>query len=150
MDNEQGRIYLAYGSNLNLGQMERRCPAATVLGPAELKDYRLTFRGSDGQAVATIEEEKGKSVPVLLWHITPEDEEALDVYEGYPRKYIKKMLRVFFQGEWVEAMAYVMNDGWSLGMPGEGYLHTIREGYEAFGFDQSILEEAVEYSSSDI
>lgn len=40
------KIYIAYGSNLNLPQMAQRCPAAKVLGKSELKDYELLFRGS--------------------------------------------------------------------------------------------------------
>ena len=31
------RLYLAYGSNLNLAQMQYRCPGAKVAGTAELQ-----------------------------------------------------------------------------------------------------------------
>ena len=48
------KLYVAYGSNLNLEQMARRCPKAKVVGIGNLKDYQLTFR-----RVATIEPEKG-------------------------------------------------------------------------------------------
>ena len=34
-------IYLAYGSNLHIGQMQRRCPTAEVLGTSTLHGYRL-------------------------------------------------------------------------------------------------------------
>ena len=30
-------LYIAYGSNLNVGQMRMRCPHATILGTANLK-----------------------------------------------------------------------------------------------------------------
>ena len=40
------KYYLAYGSNLNVSQMERRCPAARVAGVAEIKGYELLFKGS--------------------------------------------------------------------------------------------------------
>ena len=55
-------IYLAYGSNLHIGQMQRRCPTAEVLGTSTLQGYRLVFNG-----VATIEPDTDRSVPVLLW-----------------------------------------------------------------------------------
>ena len=55
-------IYLAYGSNLHIGQMQRRCPTAEVLGTSTLHGYRLVFNG-----VATIEPDPDRSVPVLLW-----------------------------------------------------------------------------------
>ncbi len=46
----QERLYIAYGSNLNLPQMGRRCPTAKVVGTSEIKNYELLFRG-----VATVE-----------------------------------------------------------------------------------------------
>lgn len=39
------KIYIAYGSNLNLPQMAIRCPGAAVIGKSALKDYELVFRG---------------------------------------------------------------------------------------------------------
>ena len=82
----KGRMYFAYGSNINLDQMSVRCPNATVIGPVTLNNYELTFRGRmDGCGVANIEPKKGSAVPGLLWHITPQCEAALDVYEGAPK-----------------------------------------------------------------
>lgn len=77
--------YIAYGSNMNLEQMERRCPGARVIGRGWLRDYRLFFAGRSEAAVASIEPAEGHAVPVVLWEITPEDEQALDRYEGYVR-----------------------------------------------------------------
>ena len=31
-ERRKGKLYIAYGSNLNLNQMHRRCPTATVVG----------------------------------------------------------------------------------------------------------------------
>ena len=39
------RLYIAYGSNLNLPQMAFRCPTAEVVGASELKDYELLAAG---------------------------------------------------------------------------------------------------------
>ena len=39
--------YIAYGSNMNIEQMERRCPGARVAGKGWLKDHRLFFAGHD-------------------------------------------------------------------------------------------------------
>ena len=49
------RLYIAYGSNLNLPQMEYRCPTAKVVGAGEVQGYELLFRGGSRGAVATIE-----------------------------------------------------------------------------------------------
>ncbi|MCL6558306.1 MAG: gamma-glutamylcyclotransferase [Firmicutes bacterium] len=148
MDEEKGTIYLAYGSNLNLKQMACRCPTAQVLGSARLTGYRLLFRGGNGGAVATIEKQKGGSVPVLLWRITPYDEEALDRYEGYPHLYRKETVKVRFKGQWVPAMAYIMNEGRPLGTPSRYYYEVIRQGYMDAGFDISVLNKAVHASVS--
>jgi len=141
----ENRIYLAYGSNLNLEQMSWRCPYARALGPVEVQDYQLLFRGGNGGAVATIEPKKGAIVPALLWEITPRDEEALDRYEGWPHLYRKEDISVTFNGAGIEVMAYIMNAG-PLGLPGAGYLGTILEGYEALGFDPLALDTAVKAS----
>lgn len=139
-------VYMAYGSNLNLEQMGVRCPGAEVLGPALLEGYGLLFRGVDGGAVATVEPKEGGSVPVLLWTISPEDERALDRYEGWPRLYRKETLRVSFGGKRTRVMAYIMNDGYPPALPGRNYLQTISEGYESAGFDVRTLLAAVQRS----
>lgn len=141
------RLYIAYGSNLNLAQMKHRCPTAEVIGAAELQNWRLWFRGDHHSAVATIEREQGFQVPVLIWRIQPQDELSLDRYEGFPFLYRKETLRLTVNGRWVYAMVYIMNEaGNSYGAPSMGYLSTIREGYESAGFDTGILYDAVNRS----
>lgn len=77
------KIYIAYGSNMNLRQMAHRCTTAKVIGTSELTDYQLLFRGARHGAVATVEPCEGYSVPVVVWEITTNDEVALDRYEGW-------------------------------------------------------------------
>ena len=140
------RLYIAYGSNLNLPQMAFRCPTAEVAGKSELKGYELLFRGGRRGAVATVEPKDGGSVPVLLWKIRKEDEEALDRYEGYPHFYEKQMMEVELDGKPVSAMVYVMTPGHEFGIPSDYYADVIREGYETAGFDLQILEDAIDHA----
>lgn len=143
MDSKKDRLYIAYGSNLNLMQMERRCPTAEVIGKTELKDWRLRFRGGRLSAVATVEKANGYKVPVLVWKLQPEDERALDRYEGWPHLYRKEMRRVTVNGKRVYAMIYIMNEsGNPYGTPSGHYLSTILEGYKTAGFDTAPLTEA--------
>lgn len=137
------RLYIAYGSNLNLPQMAFRCPTAEIAGKSELKGYELLFRGGRRGAVATVEPKDGGSVPVLLWKIREADEEALDRYEGYPHFYEKQMMEVELDGKPVSAMVYVMTPGHEFGIPSDYYADVIREGYETAGFDLQILEDAI-------
>lgn len=139
MKREEERLYIAYGSNLNLPQMEKRCPGATVVGTSEVRGYELLFRG-----VATIEPRKNASVPVLLWKISPRNEKALDRYEGWPHLYRKENMEVEIEGKNVSAMVYVMNDGRQAAMPHSGYYHVIAEGYRTAGMDMHVLEQALE------
>lgn len=48
-------LYFAYGSNINLEQMEHRCPDAQLVGPVTLQNYELQFRGS---GFATVSQER--------------------------------------------------------------------------------------------
>ena len=36
-------LYFAYGSNIDLEKMARRCPAAQVVGPGIPENYELAF-----------------------------------------------------------------------------------------------------------
>ena len=136
------KIYLAYGSNLNVKQMGYRCPEATVLGTTFLEGFELIFRGRHEAAVATVEPKDGSRVPVLLWETSTNDERALDHYEGYPYLYRKECIEVVFNGELVTAYIYMMNGDRPISTPGCHYYATIREGYKDCGFDEAFLKDA--------
>lgn len=139
-----GKYYVAYGSNLNLEQMSRRCPTAQVVGATTLHNWKLMFRGGSHSAVATIEREVGGKVPVLVWKIQSQDELSLDHYEGWPYLYRKETLRLTVDGYRIYAMAYIMNErNRPYGTPSDYYLDTIWMGYLSAGFDTRILQNAV-------
>jgi|GEM_PF-333382 len=137
------RLYIAYGSNINLPQMARRCPTAKPVGTAVIRNYEMLFRGGRRGGVATVEPKEGASVPVLVWAIRPKDEAALDHYEGYPNLYGKRMMDVELNGKAVSAMVYVMTPGHELSVPSSCYYDVIAEGYRTAGFDSRILDNAV-------
>lgn len=133
-------LYCAYGSNLNLEQMQHRCPDAHVFAHGRIPGYRLMFRG-----VASIEPTATPTVgvPVLLWSISERDERALDVYEGYPRLYRKEFIDVEIEnGDTVPAMVYVMNNVRGEGRPSAHYYEVIKQGYHDAGFDARYLARA--------
>lgn len=136
-----GKLYIAYGSNLNLSQMAFRCPSASVYAKGVLRNWKLLFRCTPGNAHATIKRKKGDSVPVLVWDIQPSDEERLDLYEGYPKYYFKKEIMVEIQGKKKKAMVYIMDESHAPGRPSARYIHTIRQGYRDNSFDMEILTE---------
>lgn len=142
------KYYIAYGSNLDVDQMLRRCPEAIQIGASTIEDYELVFRGNSRHCgVATIEPcGDGVSVPAGIWSITERDEAALDRYEGWPWLYEKQLFTVKVKGRKVKAMAYIMTDGHKIAAPTDYYLDTIVRGYEDFGFDAAPLLEAAEYA----
>lgn len=122
------KCYIAYGSNLDVDQMLRRCPDAIMVGSSTIDGYRLVFRGNSRSGVANIEPCKGASVPVGIWSISRSDEESLDRYEGYPWLYTKQMFTLQVRGKMVKGMAYVMTPGHEIAAPMQQYLNTILEG----------------------
>ena len=124
-------LYFAYGSNINLEQMEHRCPDAQLVGPVTLQNYELQFRGS---GFATVSPKKGSVVHGLLWKLTPKSEQALDRYEGYPRHYTKEQVSVRTTDDAaVSVMAYIMAEPMSRqpALPSPYYYRAIQQGFEA-------------------
>ena len=139
------KLYVAYGSNLHLGQMHYRCPDAKVFGSGVIKNHELTFWGNwSRNGVATIIPGADTDVPVGVWEISAKDEKNLDVYEGWPHLYRKEDIEVVMEdGSIVTAMVYIMNEGrMRPAQPSDGYFETIATGYESFGFDLEFLKAA--------
>jgi hypothetical protein len=76
-------------------------------------------------------------LPVGVWNIGPQDEVALDRYEGFPHLYRKETINGM--------MTYVMNRH-GLRPPSGDYFNTILIGYEDFGLDTSALYAALDES----
>jgi len=78
------RHYFAYGSNMNLAQMDERCSSAKVLGIARLPNHRVEFYGYskswDG-AQETVIPEVGSDVWGVLYELQFYDCDQLDAYE---------------------------------------------------------------------
>lgn len=140
------KAYVAYGSNLDLHQMYRRCPTSELWRTGYIEGYELNFKKMPmGRAAfATIDKKKGARVPVGVFRINRFDEKMLDLYEGYPRHYRKKMVSVALDGGGsIEAMVYIMNPSAKPGTPSRSYLDTIVRGYEDCGLDYEALDEAL-------
>ena len=146
------KYYIAYGSNLNIPQMRRRCRDAKIVGTAIIKDYRLMFKGSQSGSYLTIEKAEGYVVPVGVWSVSEDDEKCLDRYEGYPDFYYKAEMDLDIKGYRTgriyhrKCFIYIMHEDRLLGVPSEHYCLVCKDGYVSFGFDLDYLLEAYEYS----
>lgn len=143
-------LYVAYGSNLNMVQMAQRCPTAEVYGVGRIEDYRLTFKAFGIYAYATIEPCKGEHVPIAVWRIGIADERCLDLYEGYPTHYTKKMIEVVMEGSVMEGMVYIMNQRAVPALPSNSYFECVLSGYQSFGFDEQTLFNARHRIKADV
>ena len=127
--------YIAYGSNMSIEQMKRRCPDARLIGTGRVIGAQLEF-----YLHATVEESRtqGAYVPVAVWDISDVDEKRLDRYEGYPSYYIKKEWPVDMDdGSTLTGMIYLM--AYKRNAPPEaGYYRGIREAYEELGLNSEI------------
>ncbi len=153
MDTIMGkRYYIAYGSNLNIRQMQMRCPQSRIIGTSVIDDYELLFKGSKTGSYLTIEPKIGASVPVAVWEVTESDELALDRYEGFPDFYYKAEMKLPITGIRTgkvrvrDVFVYIMHEDRPLGIPSDYYVRTCLEGYASFGFDEEFLFTAVENS----
>ena len=129
------KYYLAYGSNLNKEQMQKRCPGAVPVGTMTLKGFELKFKGP-----LTIEKKNGGRVPLGIWQVNEEHEKALDRYEAFPTFYYKK--EVIIPGD-KTAFIYIMNERMSARTTTRHYYDVCAQGYKDFGLDEKYLKEAL-------
>ncbi|KAF2395720.1 hypothetical protein EJ06DRAFT_517439 [Trichodelitschia bisporula] len=108
MSHSSSTLYFAYGSNLWLAQMARRCPSSPYTGLARLHGYYWLINSRGYANVAklpnTLETPDTSHVWALTYALTPADEAALDINEGVPHAYEK---------------AYVSADYWPAGWADE-------------------------------
>ena len=90
-------LYAAYGSNMDPAQMLLRCPHSPQRGTGWLEGWRLTFGGEDigwDGAMATVVEEPGARVFVVLYDVSQYDEKELDNWDGVNLGYYRKGVRL--------------------------------------------------------
>ncbi|KAF2790368.1 AIG2 family protein, partial [Melanomma pulvis-pyrius CBS 109.77] len=81
--------YFAFGSNLSLTQMARRCPNSKYIGRATLPHYRWMI---NQRGYANVVPSNGDWVEGLVFEIDSEDERRLDRSEGVAK-------RLYVEGE---------------------------------------------------
>jgi len=105
MSNEKkNTLYFAYGSNLWIDQMARRCPGNTLLGLGIMRDWKWII-GSSGYA--NVIESPGDLVHGFVYTLTPDDEEKLDGFESSGELYNKQMHDIEHMGRQEECLVYV-------------------------------------------
>ena len=111
-------LYFAYGSNLCVRQMARRCPDAVEPRPAMLADHDWLI---NERGVATVEPFDGIQVHGVVWQITDRDLATLDSAEGVPVRYRRDRMTVHTDDGPAEAWVYI-DHRVTPGPPRPGYL----------------------------
>lgn len=144
-------LYFAYGSNLQIDQMLRRCPSATVEGAAKLHGYRLGFAGFSvsrgGAGVATVVEDKNAWTSGVVFEIDQADLDRLDRFEGHPFAYCRSTQPIYFEdGGFAHCHVYIKDDVENL--PTEDYALALWRGYREHGLDFEPLLDALESANN--
>ena len=126
-----GRMYFAYGSNMDVEQMTRRCPSALFTGKAVVEGWEFAM---DAGGFATIVEGEGR-VEGALWTLSAADELALDHYEGVEGgSYEKRLVDVDAGFGRAAALTYVsLRTPASMSTHRVGYMDRVRRGAESCG-----------------
>jgi gamma-glutamylcyclotransferase (GGCT)/AIG2-like uncharacterized protein YtfP len=119
--------------------MARRCPQAVSLGAAVLPGFRFEFK----QFATVVPDYQTDSVGVV-WEITEDCEDALDILEGFPKYYTKQMVTVLIDGVPHTAMTYLMYPNEVLNLPSNSYYNLVADGYEDHGISLDQLDNAID------
>jgi gamma-glutamylcyclotransferase (GGCT)/AIG2-like uncharacterized protein YtfP len=133
------QLYFSYGMNTNLAQMARRCPQAVSLGAAVLPGFRFEFK-----SFATVVADYTSDAVGVVWEISDDCEDALDILEGYPVYYTKQIVTVLIDGTPHTAMTYLMYPDEQLSLPSNSYYNMVADGYEDHGISIDQLNLAID------
>jgi len=140
--------YFAYGSNMNLEQMKKRCSSPKVLGNARLTGYKLGFYGYSGiwdGAQETVVPDLEGEVWGVLYELQFFDCEQLDGYQDvrfdgtgpyfhYPVEVIDEEQGTF------DAMIYKKNILQEAMLPSTEYLNFIVQGATTQGLPPEYIK----------
>lgn len=123
-------LYMAYGSNLDVTQIQDRCPNARYIGKSSLAGYKLVFNRH-----ATIVKSKGSVVPIVVFDLTDEDIVKMDMYEGvHSNTYKKHYLPIIIEDLEIQALCYIKDIGKRVD-PDYPYVKKILSAYKFWNFD---------------
>ncbi|MDV3134095.1 poly-gamma-glutamate hydrolase family protein [Mycobacterium sp. 29Ha] len=128
--------YFAYGSNLCVRQMARRCPGAVDPRPATLADHDWLI---NERGVATVEQFDGSQVHGVVWQLTDTDLATLDSAEGVPVRYRRDRLTVHTDDGPYQAWVYI-DHRVEPGPPRPGYLERVVDGALHHGLPQRWID----------
>ncbi len=120
--------YFAYGTNLNKKIFLKKFKNAKLVKKYTLKNFKIVFRTK--YIIPDLQKKKYSKVQGLIYKIDKNIETKLDVYEEYPRLYIKK----YFRYKDKKIMFYYMKKKTSPVKPRGYYFKVMKNGYRQNNF----------------
>jgi gamma-glutamylcyclotransferase len=119
------RFYFAYGSNLWLAQMNRRCPGHSKIGHGILPGYRWII---NTHGYATVMAAENERVHGVVYTLSATDEQNLDAYEEVASGLYQKCdCKVRLADREVDCLVYI-DPVTSEGRPSAAYITRINYG----------------------
>lgn len=133
----------AYGTNISSSEMLSHSEDVVFIGYGELPNYALRFRGFPNHAVATIEKQKGKTLPIAIYDLAPKARFTLENFEKFPYAYKKEKVKAFLNGKPIKGYVYTLKLNLEPQMPNYQYIKKLRLAYFEAGFDDVTINEAI-------
>ena len=131
-------LYFAYGANMDVAAMARRCPGAVALGPARLPRHRF-FITRDGYA--SVQRHPRAVVHGVLWDLPLAAVRVLDRFEDVDGGlYAKLHQPVIADGGPKRALVYVATSLFA-GRPRPGYLESVMASAETWNLPVAYRQE---------
>jgi len=147
---EEKRPYFAFGSNLSLNQMRKRCPSHQLVGIAVLANHRVVCNKAKSDGVnycAGIIKSPGDEVLGALYKLTPSDIRRLDKEEGcwegtehYFRDAVDFNVRNLATGIVINAFTYFVAKPVPPKKPATEYAEIIFDGCHDHGFPKEYIK----------
>lgn len=135
---ERGNLYFAYGSNMDIAQMDIRCPGGyKVLGDALLPDFKFII---NQRGVANIIPQKESKVFGVLFNLNTTCLGVLDRYEGYPYFYTREKLPIEVKDKIFKPWVYIDKNALEIGKSRTMYLERIILAAESFNFPKDYVD----------
>ncbi|PTB36406.1 uncharacterized protein TrAFT101_010292 [Trichoderma asperellum] len=124
LDRRPAKLYFAYGSNLHVKQMNRRCPNSRFIGKARLSNYRWQI---NERGYANVVAAERHWVDGLVYEIDDVDEAKLDINEGvaknaYNKRYMTVLLHRAQSALYRRPVSWIVEKGGPAAVSGQARL----------------------------
>lgn len=139
--------YFAYGSNMDINRLFKRCPDAEIVGTGYIIGYKLNFRtNSSKKGVANIEVLDNNILTGIIYKISMKDLLILDKCEGHPTTYKRTNIKMYCRKTDKEFMGitYIMQGNRKENLPTDEYLGYLLNGCKQFGLSANYIESVLD------